>query len=128
MPSGSPASIYPTASVGTVVFHPFHPGWLRQAVREGKWKLVALHRGPWELYDLEADRTETNNLAGRYPERARKMAALWAAWAKRSNVAPWDEMNRVPEWLPVTQKDGHRYTPKSKHSPPPDTSQPKTDR
>ena len=29
-----------------------------RAVRAGKWKLVLKHLGPWELYDMEADRTE----------------------------------------------------------------------
>jgi arylsulfatase len=33
-----------------------------RAVRQDKWKLVAAHKGPWELYDLEADRTELHSL------------------------------------------------------------------
>jgi len=58
-----------------------------RAVRAGKWKLVA--RGPkneWKLYDLDADRTELNNLAAQEPERVRQMAALWDAWAERCGV------------------------------------------
>ncbi len=35
-----------------------------RAGREGKWKIAALYpRGQWELYDIEADRTQVN-LAG----------------------------------------------------------------
>ena len=34
-----------------------------RAVRDGKWKLVAKARQPWELYDMEKDRTEMHNLA-----------------------------------------------------------------
>jgi arylsulfatase len=35
-----------------------------RAVRDGKWKLVAQGgNGAWELYDMEADRSELNNLA-----------------------------------------------------------------
>jgi len=60
-----------------------------RAVRLGKWKLVAVHRGPWELYDMEADRTELHNLADKHPDRVKEMVALWDAWAKRANVAPW---------------------------------------
>jgi len=39
-----------------------------RAVRMGRWKLVAARGKPWELYDLESDRTETHNLAGRQPD------------------------------------------------------------
>jgi arylsulfatase A-like enzyme len=60
-----------------------------QAVRMGPWKLVKKHGEDWELYDLEADRTELNNLAGKYPDRAKEMAANWEAWARRSQVLPW---------------------------------------
>ena len=52
-----------------------------RAVRAGKWKLVALKGKPWELYDLEADRTETANLIAQHPEKAKELAALWRAWA-----------------------------------------------
>lgn len=54
-----------------------------KAVRQGKWKLVydKLTKG-WELFDMEADRTETNNLAREYPERVKKMMADYQAWAK----------------------------------------------
>jgi arylsulfatase len=61
-----------------------------RAVRRGKWKLVAKGRkGPWELYDMAADRTETNDLAGVHPDRVKEMAAMWQAWAERTNVLPW---------------------------------------
>src|SRR5512140_1028140 len=36
-----------------------------RAVVQGRWKLVSRHPGQWELYDIQADRTEMNNLAGR---------------------------------------------------------------
>ncbi len=60
-----------------------------RAVRLGKWKLVTLGRGPWELYDMEADRTELNNLAEKHPDKVKEMIALYDAWAKRANVVPW---------------------------------------
>jgi arylsulfatase len=60
-----------------------------RAVRAGKWKLVLKHRGPWELYDMEADRTETRNLIDDQPELARELIARWEAWAKRADVGPW---------------------------------------
>lgn len=59
------------------------------AVRVGDWKLVRDGRkGPWELYDLKADRTELRDLAAREPQRAKELAAKWEAWAVRASVIP----------------------------------------
>lgn len=63
-----------------------------RAVRQGKWKLVALHSEPWELYDLDADRTELNNLAAKFPDKVQELAAKYAAWAERCGVVPWAEI------------------------------------
>ncbi len=59
-----------------------------RAVRLGKWKLVAEYRGPWELYDMEADRTETEDILSRYPETGRRMIEMYTDWAKKRNVLP----------------------------------------
>lgn len=56
------------------------------AIRDGRWKLVRLRNKPWELYDLQADRTETNDLAKQHPERVKAIAATWLQWAYRANV------------------------------------------
>ncbi len=74
------------ASVPRVLFWE-HEG--NRAVRQGKWKLVSKHPGGWELYDLEADRTELHDLAAANPDKVKELAALYDAWAKRSNVEPW---------------------------------------
>ena len=61
-----------------------------RAIRIGKWKLVA--RGPaepWELYDMQRDRTELHDLAAQQPRRVAEMAAKWEAWARRTGVLPW---------------------------------------
>jgi arylsulfatase A-like enzyme len=57
-----------------------------RAVREGPWKLVATSKGQWELYDLEADRTELNNLAKALPEKAAQLNRAWEQWAKNCGV------------------------------------------
>jgi len=62
-----------------------------RAVREGTWKLVSKHPGAWELYDLEADRTEMNNLAGQNPDVVARLESLYKAWAARANVLPWGQ-------------------------------------
>lgn len=63
-----------------------------RAVRQGKWKLVNRFRRDWELYDMEADRTEMHDFAAEQPEKVKKLAALWEAWAKRCNVIPSKRM------------------------------------
>jgi arylsulfatase len=61
-----------------------------RAVRDGKWKLVAKGPGgPWELYDMEADRTEMRDLAAAEPAKVRELVAKWEAWARRVNAIPW---------------------------------------
>ncbi|MBM3786661.1 MAG: arylsulfatase [Acidobacteria bacterium] len=61
-----------------------------RAVRDGKWKLTAVYpQGAWELYDIEADRSELHNRAADDPARVRRMAALWEQWARANNVLPW---------------------------------------
>jgi arylsulfatase len=62
-----------------------------RAVRRGALKLVAVHGGPWELYDLANDRTELVDLAASRPDQVKAMAALYEAWAARSGVKPWTE-------------------------------------
>lgn len=60
-----------------------------RAVRVGRWKLVAKGvNGPWELYDIESDRSELNNLAGQQPDRVAELSKLWQAYAQRANVLP----------------------------------------
>ncbi len=56
------------------------------AVRMGKWKLVAKNRGPWELYDIEADRSELNDLSKRHVARTEQMRQAWQTWAKQAGV------------------------------------------
>jgi arylsulfatase A-like enzyme len=68
-----------------------------RAVRADKWKLVAQGAdGPWELYDLEADRTEMSNLVDNYPDKARELADAWEAWAIRARVKPYPESIKNP--------------------------------
>jgi arylsulfatase len=65
------------------------------ALRDGKWKIVRKgnmgtgENTPWELYDMEADRTELNDLAAEMPERLKAMADAWEAMAVHSKAKPW---------------------------------------
>ena len=62
-----------------------------RAVREGKWKLLA--RGetyPWQLYDMDADRTELHDLAGQHPVLQHDLLAQYDDWASKAGVMDWN--------------------------------------
>ena len=60
-----------------------------RAVMDGIWKAVARgSTGPWELYDTQVDRTETQDLAARQPGELARLSAMWEDWANRVRVFP----------------------------------------
>lgn len=59
----------------------FHEEGGKQAVLLGDWKGIRLdvgsdRDGPLELYNLKTDPAEANNVAARYPEKVREIAAI----------------------------------------------------
>jgi hypothetical protein len=40
-------------------------------------------RDGWELYDIEQDRCELNDVSGRYPDVVGELDSLWRAWFER---------------------------------------------
>ncbi len=74
-----------------------------KALRLGKWKLVSRwdpasdggrpydkpDSRAWELYDIDADRTEMHDLAAKMPDRVKEMAMKWDAWATKAGVIEW---------------------------------------
>ena len=84
--SFAPALVGQKLTRGVPIFWE-HEG--NKAVRDGKWKLVAQFEQPWQLYDMEADRTETRNLAAANPDITARLAKQWEDWAARSFVDRW---------------------------------------
>ena len=66
-------------------------------MRKGRWKLVNKYPGDWELYDIDLDRTELNDLSADHPEVVEELEALYQAWADRCSVIPWDELLALRE-------------------------------
>ena len=60
-----------------------------RAVRIENWKLVAEVGSDWELYDMDEDRTELNNLVEANAPKVDEMIALYDVWAERCGVHPW---------------------------------------
>ena len=65
----------------------------QKAIRKGKWKLVdwrdfaTKQNSGWQLYDLEKDIGEKENLATAQPKIVAELTAAWDSWNKR-NIAP----------------------------------------
>jgi arylsulfatase len=62
------------------------------------WKAVTRHvpgtsfdEDVWELYHVDVDRSETNDLAHQEPDRLRELIALWWEEAEREGVLPLDD-------------------------------------
>ena len=77
-----------------------------RAVRDGKWKLVSKYLDPWELFDMEADRTELRNLAAKEPETVARLASAYDTWAVKSFAEPWTGPRRTDWGQEVTAPGG----------------------
>jgi arylsulfatase len=69
-----------------------------RGIWQAGWKAVAFHppgtpyeNDRWELFHLDADFSETNDLAAREPERLAALVALWWEEAEKHQVLPLDD-------------------------------------
>ena len=62
----------------------------RRAYRQGEWKLISMYDAEgskdWELYNLELDPSEANDLSFANPKKLTEMISLWEAYGKSNNV------------------------------------------
>ena len=63
----------------------------RGAIRKGKWKLikVALLPGKTELFDLEKDPGEKENVAAQHPDVLKDLTARLLTYAKQQKMSEW---------------------------------------
>lgn len=70
-----------------------------KAVRLGKYKLVMEWKGvdenKWELYNIEEDRSELNDLSVEMTGKVIEMSKMWGNWAAKNEVLPWNEVERM---------------------------------
>ncbi|NSL88829.1 arylsulfatase [Chitinophaga sp. Mgbs1] len=81
---------------GTPLNRPEPVFWERagnRAVRKGKWKLVSAYpQYRWELYDLDKDRGETNDVAAANTQVVNELSAAYFEWAKKTGVVEFDRI------------------------------------
>ncbi len=74
------------------------------AMRSGNWKLIQyFENNEFELYNLDKDLTEKNNLANKNLKKLAELKAKLAAWQKQTGAAIPTELN--PEYDPVINKN-----------------------
>ena len=61
------------------------------AIRLDNFKLVKKHGCEWELYDMDEDRTELHNIAGRHAPLERELKKRYQDWADKTGVLDWDQ-------------------------------------
>jgi arylsulfatase len=72
-----------------------------RGIWENGWKASAIHaaligkgqfdKDEWELYHVDKDRSESNNLAKEHPEELQALVKAWFEEADRNNVLPLDD-------------------------------------
>jgi arylsulfatase A-like enzyme len=72
----------------------YHDGWMASCPSFVPWDPNRSHwdpdKAPWELYNLEEDFSQANDLAQKYPEKLRQLQDLWWVEAAKYNVLPLD--------------------------------------
>ncbi len=72
----------------------YKDGWWASSLAFEPWEPSRTgfdpYNNPWELYNLNEDFTQANDLAKSDPEKLKEMQALWWAQASKHNVLPLD--------------------------------------
>ena len=86
-----------------------------RAVRKGKWKIVSIFpQNKWQLFDLETDRGETTDLATQNPDIVKELNADYEAWAKRTDVEPYEKLRPVSQGPPGSNTGANQNRPASR--------------
>lgn len=78
-----------------------------RAIRKDNWKVVTHRASQWELYDIEKDGTELNNLAADHPEKVKELSDLWYRTAEKVDHLKGKQIREVSgKEPPLLNKDG----------------------
>lgn len=86
----------------------FHFAQNRALMTADGWKLVTHQSAKWELYDLNADPTELNDLADEHPEKVEAMSARWHELAIQDRLKEKARKPVNPNKEPPLLKKGGR--------------------
>ena len=82
----------------------YHEGWMASTRHSVPWdataKLPALKDDVWELYNVNEDFSQANNLAQQQPQKLKELQAVFTKEAIRNNVLPIDD-RRVERFNPA---------------------------
>ncbi len=80
----------------------YHQGWLANTVHPpiSGWGNFALD--VWELYNLQEDRAQMNNISSQYPDKLELLKGLWNYFAGVYNALPLDD--RTPLEIMMTER------------------------
>jgi hypothetical protein len=97
-----------------------------RAIWHEGWKAVSTHPtisgwshfndDTWELYNVEVDRAELNDLASEHPDKVRELVNLWFAEAGANGAFPLDDRSAVeifntPRPQLTSPRDRYQYFP-----------------
>jgi len=72
----------------------YHDGWMASAISAAPWTAVREEVDPdkqkWELYNIDQDFSQADDLAAANPQKLRELQDVWWAEAAKHNVLPMD--------------------------------------
>ena len=94
----------------------YHEGWLACTMHPPLSGWGNFEQDVWELYDLQADRSQSTDLAAQEPDRLEQLKALWFELAEQYNGLPLDDRSALEQVLaerptPAKPRDRYVYYP-----------------
>ena len=102
----------------------WHKGWFANTIHAATpagWGHFDADR--WELFNIEADRSQCHDLAGEHPDKLEELKALWFSEAAKYNGLPLSDLNifetltRTRPYL-ASERDSYVYYPDCAGVPP----------